>query len=247
MFHQLQYLAALSFIDKRLDELEEDYGDLPVSVKKLENKAQSLKALVQETSSILSEVKQFCSTSKTTLVELKNKEEKLSKQQFLVRNNKEFDAITKEISYLREEHARLADQLRQEAVKEENLIKILESQKIELKEAEDELEEKVEEMEFVASDQNDELIQLKKKRDTLVSFLNKNSLMQYDRIRNFYKDAVVKVVRNSCSGCFSSIPPQKIVEIRNNLDHLFFCESCGRILFPEDMSLTEKELIAVKI
>lgn len=244
MFHQLQYLAALSFVDKRLDELEEDYGDLPVIVKQLQDKLKSQKAMVDETSALLSEVKQFCASSKNTLIELKNKEEKLSKQQFLVRNNKEFDAITKEINFLREEHARLTDRLRTEAIKEENLIKILESQKKELAEIQEELAEKQEEMEFVASDQNDELIKLRKKRDVLISYLNKNSLMQYERIRMFHKDAVVKVVRNSCSGCFSSIPPQKIVEIRNNLDHLFFCESCGRILYPEDMSVEEKQLIS---
>lgn len=244
MFHQLQYLAALSFVDKRLDELEEDYGDLPVIVKQLQDKLKSQKAMVDETSALLSEVKQFCASSKNTLIELKNKEEKLSKQQFLVRNNKEFDAITKEINFLREEHARLTDRLRTEAIKEENLIKILESQKKELAEIEEELAEKQEEMEFVASDQNDELIKLRQKRDVLISYLNKNSLMQYERIRMFHKDAVVKVVRNSCSGCFSSIPPQKIVEIRNNLDHLFFCESCGRILYPEDMSIEEKQLIS---
>ncbi len=245
MFHQLQYLAALSFVDKRLDELEEDYGDLPVIVKQLQEKLKTQKAMVEETSALLSEIKQFCASSKITLIELKNKEEKLSKQQFLVRNNKEFDAITKEINYLREEHTRLTDRLRTEAVKEENLIKILDAQQKELAEIEEELAEKQEEMEFVASDQNDELIQLKNKRAQLVSFLNKNSLMQYERIRMFHKDAVVKIIRNSCSGCFSSIPPQKIVEIRNNLDHLFFCESCGRILYPEDMIVEEKKLISV--
>jgi uncharacterized protein len=245
MNHQINYLASLSFVDRRLDELQEDYGDLPVIVRGKENKVKSLKALVDETTSILQEIKQFCSTSKITLIELKNKEEKLSKQQFLVRNNKEFDAITKEIAHIREEHSRLTDQLRTEGVKEENLMGILAGQQKDLAEADKELAEITVEMEFVASDQNAELKDLLDKRNGIVEYLSKASLLQYDRIRHFHKDAVVKIIRNSCSGCFSSIPPQKIVEIRNDLDNLYCCESCGRILYPEDMTVKERELILV--
>jgi predicted nucleic acid-binding Zn-ribbon protein len=120
MQNQIHYLAALSYVDQKLDELSEEFGDLPDKVKASKRTVDELKAIVEETESILNNVRQFTSNSKVTLQELREKEEQLSKQQFLVRNNKEFDAITKEIEHVRHEHTRLIDELRTVGIKEEN-------------------------------------------------------------------------------------------------------------------------------
>lgn len=243
---QAQYLASLAYVDRRLDDLQEELGDLPEVVRNLDDKLKSAKAMVDETTDILSEIKKFCSTTKVTLVELKTKEEKLAKQQFMVRNNKEFDAITKEIAHLKEEHQRLSDLMRQEGIKEENLMRILESQKKEYEERKAEMADKKEELDFLASDQNDEVKDLLSKRKAIIGYLNDSFMIEYERIRTFHKDAAVGVKRNSCSGCFSSIPPQKIVEVRNNEDDLFLCESCGRILFPETIKIDSAAIQAIK-
>lgn len=242
----MYYLAALAFVDKRLDDLQEDYGDLPDQVKELENKLKVHKAHAEETQTILAEIKQFVSTSKITLEELKTKEEKLAKQQFLVRNNKEFDAITKEITHMRDEHSRLSDLVRTEGVKEENLKQILATQLKEIELTEEELKAKIEEYEFVESDQNEEVKMLTKKRNAITKHIEKPTMVEYERIRVVIKDAVVKANRNSCSGCFSAIPPQKMVEIRNSIDTLYFCENCGRILYPEEINISEEKLSELK-
>jgi uncharacterized protein len=239
MEYQIQYLALLAIIDGRLDELNEEYGDLPLKVKELEKKTESFKELVDETRGILDDIKKFVSVSKVTLVELKTKEEKLAKQQFKVRNNKEFDAITKEIEHLRAEHLGLTDKLRTEALKEENLNRILESQVKEFEESKIELTASQEQLSILASDQNEEVNLLLAKRKRLTKKVNKDSIDEYERIRKYHVDPVVKINKNSCSGCFNSVPPQKIVEIRNQLDKLFFCENCGRILFTEEFTIDE--------
>lgn len=235
MEFQIFKLAELASIDQKLDELQEEYGDLPEKVKEANEAMVKRKALVDETHSIINNIRKFCSSTKITLVELKEKEENLSKKQFQVRNNKEFDAITKEIANLKKEHEKLSDQLRTEGVKEENLKRILTVQEADLFEAESNFKDISKEFELISSDQNSELNELHKSRVKSLVGIEKHNLDEYERIRRFHKDSAVRIRKNSCTGCYSSIPPQKIVEIRNNLDHLYFCENCGRILIPEEL------------
>lgn len=235
MVHQLQFLVALSLVDKKQDDLEEEYGDLPERIQKMKSIYHEKSSMFKETQKILEDVKNFQITSTKALEELKAREEKLSKQQFLVRNNREFDAITREIEHARSEYARISDELRQAAMKEENLMQVLETQKQEVEEILKELNELEAEYELIATNQNEELNEIKMKRAEIVKKIKHQNLEFYQRIRTLHKDAIVKVKKNSCTGCFSHIPPQKIVELRNDLDTIFTCENCGRILYPEDL------------
>jgi len=243
MESQIYYIAALALIDSNLDELQEEFGDLPVKVKEIEKRLTDRKALVAETEGILDDVRKFTANSKVALQDMKTREEKLAKQQFLVRNNREFDAITREIEHIREEHNKLTGELRTVHVKEENLLKTLEEQKNKVKEAEEELEERTVELDVITSDQNEEVKQLIKRHKSTEKNAEKEILAEYNRIRMHNKDACVQIKKNSCSGCFSSVPPQKIVEIRNNLDKLYLCENCGRILYPEEIILDEELIL----
>lgn len=232
---QVHALASLALIDQKLDELKEDFGDLPEKLKEINKKVDNAKALVDETQNIIEEIKNFCATSKITLIELKEKEEKLSKQQFLVRNNKEFDAMTNEIENIRKEHESLSDKLRSEGIKEENILPILEEQKAQYEEVLKQQAETNQELENLSNDQNEELNVLTAKHDEIVKHLKPEILIEYKRVRGYHQDAAVRVRKNSCSGCYSSVPPQIIVEVRNNYDKVFFCENCGRILYPEEI------------
>src|SRR6185295_11730266 len=96
-------IGALAQIDERLDELKDEYGDLPIKIKEQEAKVHNLKKLVEDTKKVLEENQSFLSSSKIAIVELKDKEDKLAKQQFLVKNNKEFEAMNEEIQFLKDE------------------------------------------------------------------------------------------------------------------------------------------------
>jgi uncharacterized protein len=239
---QIYNFACLAYIDALLDDYQEEYGDLPGRVKKLKHRVNELNNIKDETETILKELRKFVRDSKSTIKELKDREEKLSKKQFLVKNNKEFDAITKEIEQNRENHNKLIDEIRIAGVKEENLIKTFEQQKADAKEAELELKEKAEELERISSDQNEEVKLLYKVRKKYFNKIRKENIKEYQRIRTHFHDAVVRIRKNSCSGCFSSVPPQKIVEIRNNLNTIYTCEQCGRILYPEEIIIDDSIL-----
>lgn len=242
MKYPLQYLVSLSLVDRRQDDLEDEFGDLPEKIKSQKENYLELEAVVKQSQKMLDELRDFMLNSKKALEELKAREEKLSKQQFLVRNNKEFDAITREIEYTRNEYNRILQELQVSNLKEENLVNVLAQQKQDAQNALKDLEELERDFELIATNQNEELNEIKSARAKIIEKLDKHTLEFYQRIRSTHKDAIVKVKKNSCTGCFSHIPPQKIIEIRNNLDKLYTCENCGRILYPEDLEI-ESEFI----
>lgn len=247
MSTQNHFLGALSYIDQRLDELNEEFGDLPELEKDKQRELVNAKSLVEETDGIIKELVHFVSVAKVTLVELKDKEEKLSKQQFMVRNNKEFDALSKEIESLKQEHAALSNKLRSEGIKEENLARILEEQKIKAAELETELNKIKEEIEDLAGEQKQIVRDLRKTKDKIETKIIIANLKEYNRIRVNHNDTAVQIKRNCCSGCFNAVPPQRIVEIRNNKNRLFLCEHCGRILLSDDLEINDalvEEVIA---
>ena len=239
---QICNFACLAYIDTILDDYQEEFGDLPVKVKKLKHKYNELNEIVEETQDIIKELKKFVKDSKITIKELKDKEDKLAKKQFKVRNNKEFDAITKEIETTREQHNKLVDELRTAGLKEENLLKTLDQQKKDTQEVKDGLDEKSEELRKISTDQNEEVKLLYKVRDKYFKKISSENIKDYQRIRTHHKDAVVKIRKDSCSGCFSTIPPQIIVEVRNNIDTIYHCEQCGRILYPDEYEIDDKIL-----
>ena len=248
MASQIIGLAALSFIDEQLDELKDEYGELPDKVRSQEAKVIKLRGMIDETSQLLVDIKTFCSTAKFTLVELKDKEEGLAKKQFLVKNNKEFDAVTSEIKYVREEHEKLSDRLRSEGIKEENLNRILLEQQSQFVTAKSELDELEHQIKALNSEQDQILKDLFDKRDKVLNALKDETRLHYNRVRVFHNDVVAKIERDSCSGCYSSLPKQQIVEIRNNAEEkLQYCENCGRVLIGDESFVDDsnfKEVVA---
>jgi hypothetical protein len=239
MSTQSHFLAALSFLDQRLDELNEEFGDLPEIEKDKKQQLINAKIQIEETEAILKDLNSFITTAKITLIELKEKEDKLTKQQFLVRNNKEFDAISKEIEAFKQEHSTLSSKLRSEGIKEENLLKILEQQKKEFQEIENEIIKIRADIEELAGEQKEEIRQLRQQKDKIEKLINILYLKEYNRIRKNHNDTAVQIRKNSCSGCFSAVTSQRIVEVRNNKDKLYLCEHCGRILLPDDIEINE--------
>ncbi len=239
MESQIYYIAQIATIDERLDELLEDYGTLPELIKIKESNHTERKNLVDDTQNMIDDILNFVSRAKIALVELKDKEERLTQQQFQVRNNKEFDAISNEINHLKSEHERLSNELRTSGVKQENLQNIIDGQKKDLDKAKQELDEIYAEEKKLAGDQKEEIAKLRTIRNKFVESVKIKLMKDYDRIRTMHSDAAVRIKKNSCSGCFSFLPAQQIVEVRNNPNIIHNCENCGRVLVPEDLYLED--------
>ncbi len=237
------YLALIAVIDRRLDELQEDVGELPEQVRRARLAVEHHQGLVNETRGIIEEIHAFRARAHITLQELRDREQRLSEQQFRVRNNREFDALTREIQTVRAERERIEQELRNSVGKLENLEAILHRQEEELARAQQELAELEHALQLLNTDQNEEVLRLQQWRQRLSEKLPKELLGEYERIRSFHPDALVPVRRESCSGCFNRVTPQRLVEIRMHRDRVFRCEHCGRILYPEER-LPELEEVA---
>lgn len=243
MEHQITLLARLAAIDAQLDELHDDLGDLPQVVKKHETIVREKTMVVESTQQALRDLEHLVGTAHVTTQELTDKEQKLAQQQFKVKNNREFDAITKEIEHIKQQRADLDEQVRTAAVREENLRTTLEAQQHELDEAKERLADKERELELVSGENNEDLKKFIELRKKLVPTIDNGLETEYERIRTFHREAVVPLRKNSCSGCFSAVPSQRIMEMKYNREKIYTCESCGRILYPEDMVVNVDELV----
>ncbi|MBR3090945.1 MAG: hypothetical protein IKH10_03000 [Bacteroidetes bacterium] len=235
-------IAQLAYIDRILFEYQEDMGDLPKIIHQKEILVHDASKKVKETEKIINDINLFVSTSKETLISLKDKEDKLTQQQFLVRNNKEFDAISSQISTLKSQHAQLSIKLRTEGTKLENLKALLEEQTKTVSNLEEELVELNEEYKEVIKSQGDEFERYNKIREILKERMDPEIYANYARIQHHVPDAAVGISKDSCMGCYRAIPKQIIVEMRNQKERIFVCENCGRILIPDWVEVNEEEL-----
>lgn len=242
MNSEIYKIGVLAEIDLRIDELQDELGDLPHELDLKRLFKQQAEDTVNDTEKIIKEIKDFCSKAKSTLVELKEREDQLMQQQFNVRNNKEFDAITAEIAHIKREHSKLSEQFRTEGLKLENLSRILLKQKEDLTESVKELNDKQQELIAISNEQDDEMKDLYMKREKITALIKPDFAKEYNRIRTMHKDTAIAVHANSCSGCFNSLTKQLVVDVRNNLNILHYCENCGRILLPEDFSVDDSDI-----
>lgn len=236
MYNRLKILYQLQIVDNQLDELEQLRGDLPNTVKSLENKINGLKDDIKN-----KETEQKESVEKRTLNEeeiekLKESQKKFKAQLYQVRNNKEYDALTKEIDHsgekiskLEAENNALADLSKSLSQQIEDINPTLEELLKELKEKESDLKE------IIKANENEEA-KLLTERKKIEEQVRKPDLSAYMRVRKAKKGlAVATIKRSACSGCHNIVPSQRQLEIRRNAK-IFTCEYCGRILVSQEIA-----------
>ncbi|MFA3782171.1 zinc ribbon domain-containing protein [Melioribacteraceae bacterium 4301-Me] len=241
MQERLITLYELQLIDDQLDELEELRGDLPIAVNELNNQIQAIKGQIEEKEKEKKKSLDKRKNNDNEVERLKANLKKFKSQLYQVRNNKEYDALTKEIDHSEEEIAKLnaeSDELEnliQKLKKEiEDLTPQLDSLMVELKEKETELKQ------IIKANEREE-IKLKDKREKTALRVKKADYNIYMRIRKALGGkAVVAVIRSACEGCHNVVPPQRQLEIKQN-KRMYSCESCGRILVSAEIAEEAKK------
>jgi uncharacterized protein len=233
---KLQNLYALQQVDSHLDELQELKGDLPGEVQSLE---EQLASLVDQHTNHEQRMRQSFTQrddADAQIITMKERLEKYKKQQFAVRTNREYDALTREMDAATETITRLEKEMEQlEAAAsvartqmEETAAKITDLQK--------QLAEKRTALAEVSKTTEDEELRFVHEREKLVARIAKPDLVAYERIRKAKRGtAVVPVKRQACGGCHNRVPPQKLLELRKN-DRIYTCERCGRIIVSDEIA-----------
>jgi predicted nucleic acid-binding Zn-ribbon protein len=152
-------------------------------------------------------------------------------QQNNVRNNREYDAITKEIEYQELEIELAEKHLKEYAVALKNKKAQLEDAEAVVAERNIDLAAKKSELESIEAETADQVAELTAKGEVAKVKIDERLLVAYNRIRRSVRNglAVVSVKRDACGGCYNRIPPQRQVDVRQG-KKLIVCEYCGRIL-----------------
>lgn len=233
---KLVTLLELQDIDSKLDTLRKLRGDLPEEVKDLEDEIIGIETRVSkheaEIETLNNEVER----------QIQNKKEsdkliiKYKDQQMNVRNNREFDAISKELE-LQELEIQLADKRIKEA---EYKITLKQNEIGDTNESKSKrsaiLEQKRQELEKLVTESQEEEEKFLKQSEKQSKKVEERLLKAYVRIRGGAKNglAVVAVDRGACGGCFNVVPPQRQADIMDK-QKIIICEHCGRILADADM------------
>lgn len=235
MENRLRLLYGLQRVDSNLDELHELKGDLPHLVDVLEKKLQEKETLHKGLEGTVKGSMVRRDEIDLEIVTTKAKIEKYKQQQFQIKTNKQYDALTREIDLAQEHINALEKEMESTEGKASNAKTDLEKLAPELEELGKELKERQAELDHVNKEHEDEELKLKHEREKLVVRIGKDDLKLYERIRKALGGkAVVPVRRNACGGCFKRVPPQVSVELRKN-SKLMACEHCGRLLVSDDI------------
>jgi len=231
--NRLKHLYALQLIDLQLQEIHEMKGDLPKIVEELEGKVESLKAKSKELTGTIKQIKIDRDKADVEIIDLAEKVEKYKSQQLNVKSNKQYDALTKEIDAAEKKSSQLEKEMESSEGKLEVSKQDLEIVTNQLGEASQEYDERKKELREVNKEHEKEELQLQHQREKAIVRIERSDLDWYERIKNAKGGiAVVPIKRNACGGCFSRVPPQKMLEIRQN-SKLYTCEHCGRILISD--------------
>lgn len=231
---QLKALIRLQYIDSRTDQMHKLRGDLPDEIRDLEDERVGLQRRSDKFKQEQQEGELERKRIQFEQIESQSLIERYQKQQNQVRNNREYDALTKEIEVHR---SRIQDSaLRLEALKqrdEANAV-ALEMVNKRLEDLEALTQTKRTELEAVLEDTKHEEELLREKRDELVQALDNRYRSAYERLRNRLRDgrAVVQLERGAAAGY--AVPPQRQVEIRQR-NKVVVCEHSGRIIVDTDL------------
>ncbi len=234
---KLVALLTLQKIDSKSDEIKTLKGELPMEVKDLEDEIAGLQTRISNIDAEVGSIDEYIAKEGEGKKDAGALIKKYEKQLDNVKNNREAEALNKEI-----EMQELEMQLRDKHIKDAQFQQgERRAQKTRTEERIGVLEEtaagKRKELEKIIADTEKEEKKLAKESGTAREHVDPRMLSAYERIRNSYPNglAVVPVLRDSCGGCFNVIPPQRQSEIRQR-KKIVVCEHCGRILVDNDLS-----------
>ena len=228
---KLEALLTLQHLDSQLDEIRRVRGDLPEEVRDLEDEIAGYEVRVKKFDEEIQGLNDFIKSRKQAGKDAETLIKKYDEQQQNVRNNREFEAIAKEI-----ELQRLEIQIADKKIKESQYqidVKNAEisGTKSKLDERRKDLDNKKGELDTIVGENEEEERGIMVQRENATKVVEDRLLTAYTRIRGNVRNglAVVLVRRDACGGCFNTVPPQRQADIISH-KKIIVCEHCGRIL-----------------
>lgn len=238
---KLKSLFDLQLVNSEIDKIKTLRGELPLEVQDLEDEIVGLNTRVENLKDEIKEVESEISGRKRDIDNANDLIGKYQEQQNDVKNNREYENLSKEIEF-----HKLDIELHEKKIREAK--KYIETKREELAKTESYIEDRQEdlrlkkqELEEIVGETKQEEEHLREKAKQIEENIEERLLSAFKRIRKNVRNglAVVSVERDACGGCFNRIPPQRQLDIRLR-KKVIVCEYCGRILIDPEMATDEK-------
>lgn len=237
---RLKALYELQTLLSEIDRIKTLRGELPLEVKDLEDSIIGLETRLENYKNDIKEFNTSVAAHKVGIQEAQALIEKYTEQQNNVRNNKEFDHLTKEIEY-----QGLEIEARDKKVRD--LTKLINDRKDEIEELQRlladrkaDFQEKRGELDEIIAETRQEEEKLREQVKTLEQDIDPRLLASFKRIRKNARNGlgIVYIQRDACGGCFNKIPPQRQMDIKLR-KKVIVCEYCGRIMIDPELAGVE--------
>jgi len=236
MLETLEMLTKLQEIDQKIDQLAHSRVDLPEKIAILKKQVQELEDAIAEDTARLDQLEKDKRQEELSLQAAQEELKRYQAQLYRIKTNREYDAIQAEIDTQKEKISQHEESILNIMATSEEVTESLEARTKDLEQIRTENAPKWEDLEKDLSSIDDRIAAEKDQRKNMTVRIEKNILKAYERIRKVKNGmAIVAIRKRACGGCFKTLPPQKIQEIRRT-DRIHTCENCGRILYWDDHS-----------
>ena len=229
-------LYTLQQVDSKIDKIRIIRGELPLEVQDLEDEIAGMETRIAKFNEELEKFAKDIVDYKNKIKEATALIKKYEEQQNNVRNNREYESLTKEIEY-QSLDIQLCEKRINDCTKKSEMLKIsLNETNARLEERKGDLELKKNELSSIVEETEKEEQELMVRSQESEQLIEERLLTAYKRIRKNARNglAVVKIERDACGGCYNKIPPQHQLDIRMH-KKIIVCEYCGRILIDQDI------------
>lgn len=234
---KLQALWNLQTIHTQIDKIHQVRGELPIEVADLEDEVAGLETRIEKIRTELDGLEDTIVNRKNQIKDAQAAIKKYEAQLTDVKNNREYDAITKEVEIQGLEIQVLEKKIREIEYEITTKTSKYDKAQADIEERKKDLLVKREELANITGETEKEEQSLLAKAEKAEKKIEERLLIAYHRLRKNAKNglAVVTIDRDSCSGCFNQIPPQRQLDIRQR-KKIIVCEHCGRILVDEEFT-----------
>ncbi|MCA1746380.1 MAG: C4-type zinc ribbon domain-containing protein, partial [Bacteroidales bacterium] len=228
---KLRALYELQQVATSIDKIKILRGELPLEVQDLEDEIAGLETRVAKYQEDIDSLDKSIAGKKQEIVNAQGLIKKYEEQQNNVRNNREYDSLSKEIEFQTLEIELCEKRIAEFEIQIKDKTEIIDESTTLLNERKGDLDTKQKELEGIVSETKKEEDQLEAKAGNIKSILDERLQSAYNKIRSNARNglAVVQVERDSCGGCYNKIPPQRQLDIASR-KKIIVCEYCGRIL-----------------
>ena len=233
---KLRALYSLQLVDSEIDKIRTLRGELPLEVQDLEDEVAGLETRIGNLKSEVAELEKAVVGKNNEITASQALIKKYEEQQNNVRNNREYDSLSKEIEFQTLEIELCNKKIREFTAQVAEKKEVMAEAQTSLEERKHDLEGKKSELEDITRDTQKEEETLADRSSELQTKIEDRLLTAYKRIRSNARNglAVVPVKRDACGGCFNQIPPQRQLDIRSR-KKIIVCEYCGRILVDDEI------------